>query len=78
MSKRRRGEVEDYDLRNALESSITSQGSAELAVLFLIENYDFSLDAVKSRLQDSFRSPLVTPTQVSIIALQGLQIKFLT
>jgi hypothetical protein len=54
--KRRRGELEDLsnqDLPTALESAITSQGSAELALLFLIDNYDFNLDALKRRLQGS-------------------------
>jgi hypothetical protein len=55
--KRRRGEVEDlplHDLPATLESAITSHGSAELAVLFLIEKYDFNLDALRGRLQGSY------------------------
>jgi hypothetical protein len=56
-SKRRGGELKDlslHDLPAALEFAITSQGSAELALLFLIENYDFNLDALKGRLQGSY------------------------
>ena len=49
--KRRRGEVEQLSpekLRSALDSAVLSQGNAELAFLFLIDQYDFDL---KSRLE---------------------------
>jgi hypothetical protein len=64
--KRRRGEVEDLpvqDLPVALQSAITSRGSAELALLFLIDKYDFNLDALKSRLQGSCYFCLIISTK---------------
>lgn len=41
--KRRRGETV-YQLNEALDSAISSQGSAELAVLHLFNRYNFNFD----------------------------------
>ena len=65
-SKRRQGQVDEDSpttgLQAALESAITSQGSAELALLYLIDHYDFNLDALKSRMQGSCRCRSTTVT----------------
>jgi len=48
--KRRRGEVEltsEDELLQALNSAISSQHSAELAVLQLFKSYDFNLDHLR-------------------------------
>jgi hypothetical protein len=77
--KRRQGEVKDLPttgLQAALESAITSQGSAELALLYLIENFGFSLDELESRLQGSYCSCLqVTPLNV-LRTEKRLQVSF--
>ena len=56
--KRRRGTVKTTDdkLIAALESAITSQGSAELAILHLFNSYDFHLADLQLLLQGSYFS----------------------
>ena len=51
--KRRRGEVEHLSaaqLQKTLDEAILSQGTAELALIYLIERYEFDLGALKARL----------------------------
>jgi len=50
MKKRRRGEVEQLSaaqLEAALDEAILSKGTAELALIYLIDLYEFDLDAFK-------------------------------
>jgi len=49
-TKNRRGEkkVNKLKLTKALDSAVSSQGSAELAVLHLFKHYDFDLDELRS------------------------------
>ncbi|KAF8697211.1 hypothetical protein AX14_001424 [Amanita brunnescens Koide BX004] len=56
--KRRRGTVKitDDKLIAALESSVSSQGSAELAILYLFNSYDFDLADLQLSLQGSYSS----------------------
>lgn len=57
--KRRRGEVEltsQDELLQALNSAISSQHSAELAVLHLFKSYDFNLDDLRRLLLGFFSS----------------------
>ena len=80
-SKRRQGEVQDLPttgLQAALESAIASKGSEELALLYLIDNFDFNLDALKRCMQGSYCCCLQsTDNTVSrISAEQGLQVSF--
>jgi hypothetical protein len=52
--KRRRVETQPLpreNLSDALDSAIASQGTAELAVLYLISKYDFDINDLKSRIQ---------------------------
>ncbi|KAF8238350.1 hypothetical protein L208DRAFT_1421318 [Tricholoma matsutake] len=39
-------------LSEALDSAIASQGSAELAVIYLMDKYDFDLDELKAQIED--------------------------
>lgn len=51
--KRRRGEVKPLskaELETALDEAILSKGIAELASIYLIDRYEFDLDALKARL----------------------------
>jgi hypothetical protein len=51
--KRRRGELEHLpasQLEATLGSTILSRGSAELALDYLIDRYNFDLDALKAKL----------------------------
>ena len=51
--KRRRGEVEQLSagqLEQTLDEAILSQGTAELALIYLIDHYEFDLGALKVRL----------------------------
>ena len=51
--KRRRGEVEQLSagqLEQTLDEAILSQGTAELALIYLIDHYEFDLGALKARL----------------------------
>jgi hypothetical protein len=51
LKKRRRGEVKPLpadNLATNLDFAISSQGSAENAMLYLIEHYDFDLDQLKA------------------------------
>ena len=53
-NKRRRGETKPLPtngLSAALDSAIASQGSAELAVIYLMDKYDFDLDELKARIE---------------------------
>ena len=53
MKKRRRGEVEQLSaaqLETALDEAILSKGTAELALIYLIDRYEFDLGALKARL----------------------------
>ena len=57
--KRRRGEVKltsEDELVQALDSAICSQHTAELAVLYLFNNYDFDLDNLRRILLGLFSS----------------------
>ena len=57
--QRRRGEVEltsEDELRQALDSAISSQRSAELALLHLFKSYDFNLDHLRRLLLGLFSS----------------------
>jgi hypothetical protein len=50
--KRRRGEVEHLStaqLEATLDAAILSQGTAELALIYLIDRYEFDLVALKAR-----------------------------
>ena len=51
--KRRLGEVKQLskaELETALDDAILSKGTAELALIYLIDRYEFDLDALKARL----------------------------
>ena len=48
--KRRRGESGDAELETALDDAILCKGTAELALSYLIDCYDFDLDDLKTRL----------------------------
>lgn len=51
--KRRRGEVEKLPvarLEMALDEAIDSQGSAELAIIYLMNHYEFDLGALKAKI----------------------------
>ena len=51
--KRRRGEVKQLskaELETALDEAILSKGIAELASIYLIDRYEFDVDALKARL----------------------------
>ena len=51
--KRRRGEVEQLSagqLEQTLDEAILSQGTVELALIYLIDHYEFDLGALKARL----------------------------
>ena len=51
--KRRRGQVDRLSaaqLEATLDDAILSQGSAALALIYLIDHYEFDLDALKDRL----------------------------
>lgn len=51
--KRRQGEVEHLSaaqLATILDDAILSQGTAELALIYLINHYEFDLGALKARL----------------------------
>ena len=53
MKKRRRGEVKHLSaaqLETTLDEAILSQGTAELALIYLIDRYEFDLGALKARL----------------------------
>lgn len=57
--KRRRGEVEltsKDELLDALNSAVSSEKSAELAVLHLFKSYDFNLDDLRRLLLGLFSS----------------------
>jgi hypothetical protein len=45
-------------LQTALDSAISSLGTAELAILYLIDRYDFDLHDLRSRLQGLYSSRL--------------------
>jgi hypothetical protein len=52
--KRRRGTVEKLSaigLNDALDAAVDSQGTAELAFLYLIDRYDFDPDELRHRLE---------------------------
>jgi len=54
--KRRCGEVKHLtstEVYSALQSAITSQGSAELAILYLFDHYHFDPDLLKAHLQET-------------------------
>lgn len=54
VKKRRLGDVEQLrmdQLEVILDSAIASQGSAEIAIIYLFDRYEFDLDAVKARLR---------------------------
>ena len=57
-SRKRRGTVKitEDKLIAALESAISSQGSAELALLHLFNSYDFHLANLQQLLQGSYSS----------------------
>ena len=58
-NKRQRGEVEltsEEALIQALDAAISSQHTAELAVLHLLKNYGFDLDELRRLLQGLFSS----------------------
>lgn len=59
--KRRRGEVKQLskdELETALDDAILSKGTAELALMYLIDRYEFDLDALRARLVGmQFESP---------------------
>jgi hypothetical protein len=38
-------------LSETLDSAIASQGSAELAVIYLMDKYDFDLDELKAQIE---------------------------
>jgi hypothetical protein len=51
--KRRRGEVEPLSagqLEATLDAAVLSHGSAELALIYLIDRYEFDLGTLKARL----------------------------
>ena len=58
-NERQRGEVEltsEEELIEALDSAISSQHTAELAVLHLLKNYSFDLDELSHLLRGLFSS----------------------
>jgi hypothetical protein len=51
--KRRRGEAKHLSaaqLETTLDAAILSQGTAELAFIYLIDRYEFDLGALKAKL----------------------------
>jgi hypothetical protein len=81
--KRRRGDDNEViksseDLRDLLTSAITTHGSAEIALLHLMSNYDFSLDHLqKVLLGISILSSFSEAVSVSMSSLDvGLSVSF--
>ena len=78
MSKRKRGDkLSNDDIKRQLHLAISDRTSAEMAVLHLMDEFDFDLEELKASLM-GMNDPVVSEWRLNTLSLRkGLERQFL-